>query len=86
MEFAVRGDTLLITENGKLIDRVRIRFAEETGNGRILHVSSMMRTENRYYEIREVSDETWQVLSDRSLEAARENYRPGQPTLTLEIE
>lgn len=84
MEFA-RNQTLLITQEGKLFDQVRVYFVEETGDARILHVISTIHTENRKYKIGEVRDETWALLTTDSLPDVRQNYNPEQPTLTLEI-
>jgi len=84
MEFGV-GNVLLVTREGQLFDRARIAWVEETGDGRILHVVSTMRTTNSEYWIGEVRDETWEVLSLNSLSDAKQCFNPKLPTLTLEI-
>ena len=76
---------LLITQNGQLFDRARLKRVEETGNGRILHMTSTVRTERVNYMIGEVRDDKWEVFSGKSLDSARHRRDPDRPTLTLEI-
>ena len=84
MEFGI-GQILLVGKEGKFFDRVRIDEVEETGDGRILHGISTVRTQKPNYKIGEVRDEKWEVFSGKSLDSARHRRDPDRPTLTLEI-
>ena len=78
---------LLITQNGQLFDRARLKRVEETGNGRVLHGVSTLRHKEKEYQIGEVDleKETWQVILAHTPEDEKLRYRPNYPTLTLEI-
>jgi len=69
MEFK-RTDRLLITRGGILFDQARIRFVEETGDGRILHLVSVHRDPNTHYAIGEDPHDgyAWKELARDALE------------------
>lgn len=86
MEFKP-NQVLLITQRGKFFDQARIDWIGETGDARILCVTSTVRDEideNKTYKIGEVRDETWEVFFLCSLEEAKLHH-DAREALTLEI-